>query len=125
MVNAGASPVAAQAIQRIAALNRIGADARLRSGEQQLQMRDERFKPLWPELHLWLQLERQRVPDGSAMTKAIDHSLDHWQGLSRLLLDGAVPIDNNQIENQIRPWAFGRRNWGSSTVSWQAKVRRW
>ena len=42
---------------------------------------------------------------------AIDYSLNHWRGLSRFLLDGAVPIDNNHIENQIRPWALGRRNW--------------
>ena len=31
--------------------------------------------------------------------------------LSRYLSDGAVPIDNNWAEKQIRPWAFGRKNW--------------
>ncbi|OKP64684.1 IS66 family transposase, partial [Pseudomonas fluorescens] len=31
--------------------------------------------------------------------------------LSRYLDDGAVPIDNNHIEQQIRPWALGRKNW--------------
>ena len=39
--------------------------------------------------------------------KAIDYSLSHWEGLSRFMLDGAVPIDNNHIENQMRPWALG------------------
>jgi transposase len=125
LVKAGASPVAAQAIQRIAALYRVEADARVLSGEQRLQMRAERSRPLWQELHLWLQLERQRVPDGSAIAKAIDYSLTHWQGLSRYLLDGAVPIDNNHIENQIRPWALGRRNWlfiGSQLAGERAAV---
>ena len=35
----------------------------------------------------------------------------HWHALTRHLDDGAVPIDNNQVENQIRPWALGRSNW--------------
>jgi len=111
LFKAGASPVAAQAIQRIAALYRIEADARALDSQQRLQLRHERSKPLWDELHLWLQLERTRVPDGSAVAKAIDYSLKHWTGLGRFLLDGDVPLDNNHCENQIRPWALGRRNW--------------
>lgn len=111
LVKANASEVAAQAIQRIAWLYRIEADARGLSGGQRLQMRHERSKPLWQELHVWLQLERTRVPDGSAIAKAIDNSLNHWQALSRFLLDGDVPIDNNHIENQMRPWAMGRKAW--------------
>ena len=103
--------MAAQAIQRIAALYRIEADARALDSQQRLQLRHERSKPLWDELHLWLQLERTRVPDGSAVAKAIDYSLKHWTGLGRFLLDGDVPLDNNHCENQIRPWALGRRNW--------------
>lgn len=45
------------------------------------------------------------------ITKALDHSLKRWVALSRYLDDGTVPIDNNHIENQIRPWALGRKNW--------------
>ena len=105
LVKANASEVAALAIQRIAWLYRVEADARGLTAEQRLQMRLERTRPLWEELHVWLQLERHRVPDGSAIAKAIDYSLNHWKGLSRFLLDGAVPIDNNHIENQMRPWA--------------------
>jgi transposase len=103
--------VAAQAIQRIAWLYRIEADARGLSGEQRLQMRQERTKPLWEELHAWLRLERVRVPTGSAIAEAIDYSVNHWAALGQFLLDGEVPIDNNHIENLIRPWAVGRRNW--------------
>ena len=46
-------------------------------------------------------------------------------GLGRFLLDGDVPIDNNHIENQIRPWALGRRNWlfiGSQLAGERAAV---
>jgi len=110
LVKANASAVAAQAIQRIAWLYRVEADARELTPEQRLQMRQQRSRPLWEELHLWLQLERTRVPDGSAIAKAIDYSLKHWTGLGRFLLDADVPIDNNYVENRIRPWALGRRN---------------
>jgi transposase len=111
LFKANASAVAAEAIQRIAWLYRIEADARTKTPEQRLQMRQERSKPLWDALHVWLQLERTRVPDGSAIAKAIDYSLNHWAGLGRYLLDGDVPIDNNYVENRMRPWALGRRNW--------------
>jgi len=110
LFKANASAVAAQAIHRIAALYRIEADTRELSCQQRLQMRQERSQRLWQELHVWLQLERTRVPDGSAIAKAIDYSLNHWLALSRFLQDGAVPIDNNHIENQMRPLAIGRRN---------------
>jgi transposase len=125
LFKANASAVAAQAIQRIAWLYRIEADAQALSAEQRLQMRQERSGPLWQELHLWLQLERTRVPDGSAIAKAIDYSLTHWAGLGRFLLDGDVPIDNNHVENRIRPWALGRRNWlfiGSQLAGERAAV---
>jgi hypothetical protein len=55
--------------------------------------------------------QRELVPEGSATAKALDYSLKRWVALTRYLEDGAVPIDNNQIENLIRPWALGRSNW--------------
>ena len=111
LVKANASPVAAQALQRIAWLYRVEADAKDLSAQQRLQMRQDRSRPLCEELHVWLKLERQRVPDGSAIAKAIDYSLRSWAALTHFLLDGEVPIDNNHLENQMRHWALGRRNW--------------
>lgn len=125
LVKANASVVAGQAIQRIAGLYRIEADAKPLTAEQRLQMRHERSRPLWDELQVWLQLERTRVPDGGAIAKAIDYSLNHWAGLGRFLHDGDVPIDNNHVENRIRPWALGRRNWlfiGSQLAGERAAV---
>jgi transposase len=111
LFKANASPVATQAIQRIAWLYRIEADARDLTAEQRLKMRQDRSRPLCEELHLWLQLERSRVPEGSGIAKAIDYSLNRWAALTRFLLDGDVPIDNNHLENQMRPWGVGRKNW--------------
>ena len=55
--------------------------------------------------------QRDLVPNGSATAKALDYSLKRWVALTRYLEDGAVPFDNNRVENQIRPWALGRSNW--------------
>ena len=55
--------------------------------------------------------QRDLAPEGSAISRALDYSQKRWAGLSHYLDDGAVPIDNNWCENQIRPWALGCKNW--------------
>ena len=52
-----------------------------------------------------------KVPDGSAIARALDYSLGRWVALTRFLDDAALPIDNNWVENRIRPIALGRSNW--------------
>lgn len=51
------------------------------------------------------------MPEGSATVRAIDYSLKRWAALTRFIEDGDLPIDNNWVENQIRPIARGRSNW--------------
>jgi hypothetical protein len=51
------------------------------------------------------------VPEGSRTAKAIDYSPGRWAALTRYCEDAEVPIDNNWVENQIRPWALVRSNW--------------
>lgn len=75
------------------------------------RLRELRSKPIADTLHEWLVLHRQRATDGTAMAKAIDYSLKRWGPLVRFLKDPAVPIDNNWVENRIRPVAIGRSNW--------------
>ena len=111
LVKANASEIASQALQRIAWLYRVEADASALTTAQRLEMRQNRSRPLCEELHIWLRLERRSVPDGSSIAGAIDYSLNHWAALTQFLLDGDVPIDNNHLENQMRPWAVGRKNW--------------
>ncbi|RMS75558.1 hypothetical protein CFBP6109_03401 [Pseudomonas syringae pv. cerasicola] len=67
--------------------------------------------PIAEKLHEWMLAQRALVPEGSATAKALDYSLKRWVALTHYLDDGAVPIDNNWCENQIRPWALGRKNW--------------
>ncbi|MEY9335354.1 hypothetical protein ABH911_005665 [Pseudomonas protegens] len=75
------------------------------------RIRQEQAVPVMNMLHAWMIVQRNLVPEGSAISKALDYSLKRWAALSRYLDDGAVPIDNNWAENQIRPWALGRKNW--------------
>jgi hypothetical protein len=106
LIKSNASTVAGEAVRRIATIYRVERELAGMTGEQRLAMRDSMTKILWEELHVWLQLERIQVPDGGATAQAIDYSLNHWTALTRNLLDGDVPVDNNHLENQIRPWAM-------------------
>lgn len=56
-----------------------------------------RAKPLCDEMPHWLTLERQRVPDGSGIARAIDDSLNRWGPLTAYLRDGRAPIDHNHV----------------------------
>lgn len=85
-------------------IQQLDVDAR-RTARQKLG------KPAADALQAWLLAQQQRVPDGSATAKAINYSLGRWGALTHYLDDGAVPIDNNWVENQIRPIALGKKNW--------------
>ena len=63
------------------------------------------------QLYEWLKQHALKVPPSSATAKAINYSLKYWSALSRYLDNGNLPIDNNWVENQMRPWALGRKNW--------------
>ena len=107
------SEIAEEGLRLFGALYDIEREAR----EQKLdtdgrrQLRQQRSKPAAEVLRKWLVRQRGQVPDGSATAKAIDYSLGRWEALIRHLEDGDLPIDNNHVENRIRPVALGRSNW--------------
>jgi len=105
------SQIAEKALHYIAALYEVEREARgLEPGDRQ-RIRQEKAAPIIDALHTRMIVQRQLVPESSAIAKALDYSLKRWMALTRYLDDGAVPIDNNWCENQIRPWALGRSNW--------------
>lgn len=81
------------------------------SDEERWKIRQKKSSPILAALHDWMVAQRERVPNGSATAKALDYSLKRWPALTGYVDDDAVPIDNNWVENQIRPWALGRSNW--------------
>jgi transposase len=122
---ANTSAIADEALCRIAAIYRVERELASSSAEERLALRLELAKPLWEDLQAWLVLQRSKVPDGGAAALAIDYSLNHWIALTRNLHDGNVPVDNNHLENQIRPWAMGRKAWlfaGSELAGQRAAI---
>ena len=75
------------------------------------QIRQAKAKPIADALHQWLLEKRQLASKNSAIARAIDYCLKRWKALIQYLNDGSLPIDNNWAENQMRPWALGRKNW--------------
>ena len=105
------STLAEQALRYIQLLYEIESEVRDLEPDLRRRIRQEKAVPVMTMLHAWMRAQRDLVPEGSAISKAFDYSLKRWAALSRYLDDGAVPIDNNWAENQIRPWALGRKNW--------------
>lgn len=75
------------------------------------QVRQQKAKPVADRLLAWLQEKRLGTTKNADITKAIEYCLKRWTALTRYLDDGSLPIDNNWAENQMRPWALGRKNW--------------
>jgi transposase len=107
------SDLTEQALRHFAALYEIERLAREKKLDTQgrLQLRQQRSKPIAEALRHWLIRQRGQVPDGSATAKAINYSLGRWAALVLYLEDANLPIDNNHVENRIRPVALGRSNW--------------
>lgn len=108
---ASKSQLAEQALKYIGMLYDTERQVKDLDAEHRRRWRGEHAKPVADALHAWMLAQRVRVPDGSATAKALDYSLKRWVALTRYLDDGQLPIDNNWIENQIRPIAIGRANW--------------
>jgi len=105
------SQIAEEALKLFGVLYDVERQAQQLDTDGRRQLRQQLGRPAADVLHAWLLAQRQRVPDGSATAKAIDYSLGRWEPLTHYLDHGDVPIDNNWVENRIRPIALGRNNW--------------
>ena len=75
--------------------------------------RQKKAIPVLKELELWLTqkyADRTILPK-SLIRKAINYSFKRWKGLCAYAQDGKLEIDNNLVENTIRPIALGRKNY--------------
>ena len=86
-------------------------------------LRQQQARPRLTALHDWLIAQRVKTANGSGLARAIDYSLKRWPALIRYVDSGILPIDNNVVENAIRPITLGRRNWlftGSERAGYRA-----
>lgn len=104
------SPIAAEALRRIAALYAIEATIRGCPASDRRRGRMEHAKPLIAALKAWFETELHRVPPRGGLAEAIRYALTRWPALCRFLEDGRVELDTNTVERAIRPITLGRKN---------------
>ena len=95
-------------IQKLYAIERKTADL---STEERHAVRLEESLPIINDLGKWMHRERNMVLPKSLIGKAIEYCTKLWASLITYLEDGNFHIDNNAIENKIRPVALGRKNY--------------
>ena len=105
------SPLALEALQRIAALYAIEATIRGQSPEVRLAVRQAQSAPLFSDLRTWLETTLSRISGKSELAVAIRYMLSRWNALTLVLRDGRACIDNNAAERAMRPIPLGRKNW--------------
>lgn len=81
------------------------------NAEQRLELRLKESKPIFDTLGEWLHTEYNKVTPASAIGKAIQYALNRWKNLGLFFANGNIEIDNNLVENIIRPAAIGRKNY--------------
>ena len=79
--------------------------------ETRRRYRQLRAKPVLAEMKNWLDENISEVLPKSAIGKAVAYTLNLWSLLETYIDDGKYEIDNNLIENTIRPLALGRKNY--------------
>ena len=105
---AGGSPVAEEALRRIAALYAIEQQAADLTAPQRRALRQEHSVPALAGMHVWLLTSQRQVAAGSGTAKAIEHALKRWPALQRYASTGNLPIDNNPVHaangmNRVMP----------------------
>ena len=104
------SPIAAEALRRIAELYAIERSIQGGTADARRHVRNTSARPLIEMMKPWLEMELGRVPPAGPLAEAIRYALARWPALTRFLDDGRIELDNNPVERAIRPIALGRKN---------------
>jgi transposase len=104
------SPVAAEALGRIAALYAIEKEIRGRPPEERREVRNSRSRPLLESLKQWFEETLGKLSRKSDTAMAVRYALGRWEALMRFCDDGRIEIDNNAAERALRVVALGRKN---------------
>ena len=75
------------------------------------QLRQEKSKPVLDKFKGWLETNRPLTPPKGLLGQAISYTLANWEKLIIYIEDGRLRPDNNLVENAIRPFVLGRKNW--------------
>ena len=101
---------AMQEIQKLYAIERRCRDTILTADEIR-EVRQREAVPVLTQLGSWMKEQYVQTLPKSAIGKALGYSIERWERLSEYVNDGRLNIDNNPVENSIRPVALGRKNY--------------
>jgi len=104
------SPVAMEALERIAGLYAIESEIRGRSPDERREIRNLRSRPLLDSLKQWLEETLGKLSRKSDTALAVRYALGRWEALLRYCDNGRLEIDNNAAERALRVVALGRKN---------------
>lgn len=79
--------------------------------EERRRIRTESILPKLDAFQSWMTEQYRQVTPKSPIGKALEYCLKRWKELTLFTTDGKLEIDNNKIENEIRPIALGRKNY--------------
>lgn len=104
---------AVTALKYISKLYKIEKEARLKglSPDQLYEQRQSHAVPILDEFNKWLNARVEKVPPKSLLGKAINYTMNEWPRLIGYTENGIIKPDNNLVENAIRPFVVGRKNW--------------
>jgi transposase len=106
----GSTEIAINYIRKLYAMEKY-ADGNNYTVEQRYELRQEKVKPLLEEFKEWLEKRSLQTPPKGLLGKAINYTLGQWDSLIRYIDNGWLRPDNNLLENNIRPFVVGRKNW--------------
>jgi hypothetical protein len=101
--------MALEALTRIGQLYHIEQRGKALSIGARQQLRVEQSQPVLNALQQWLIQTRANTANGGGSAKALDYTLKRWPALIRYAKTGHLPIDNNPVENTIRPLPWVKR----------------
>lgn len=104
------TPLAHEALRRIASLYAVEAQVRGQSPMDRQAARRALAKPLVEAMRSWLEAQLPQLPGRGKLAEAMRYALSRWNGLTRFLDDGRIELDTNPVERAIRPVALGRKN---------------
>jgi transposase len=107
---ATSSPIAAEALRRIAELYAIETAIRGQTAAGRQSVRQSKSLPLVTVMKAWLETQLTLIPPRSGLADAIRYALTRWSALCSFLDDGRIELDTNTVERAIRPVALGRKN---------------
>lgn len=99
---------AMQEIQKLYAIERRCRDTLL-SADEIREVRQRESVPVLTQLGSWMKEQYVQTLPKSAIGKALGYSIERWERLSEYINDGRLHIDNNPVENSIRPVALGEK----------------